>query len=178
MVHIITGDTSITEAKPNKKLREDLEELQEEFSDILISAQTSFVSQQVPLDQVRLWVTNLCVDQKENIPAFDKSELKEINTSSINEIFTFLTRHEVWDILNFRVLQRMVKRFIPDDRNVKESIERYASKVDTFKNSTILLDYIRVRVNGPKEYPNHITVLAKIKSSREFDNFTLADVDE
>ena len=96
------------------------------------------------LAQVHLWVTQLCVDQKENIPAFNKSELKDINTSSISELFTFLTRHEVWDILNFRVLQRMVKQFIPGDRNVKEDIEKYASKVERFKEATLLRDYIRI----------------------------------
>ena len=109
--------------KPDPKVRQDIDELQDEFDDILVLAQESFVLRAVPLKKFRLSVTSLCVNQKQNIPMFNQSMLEVIEKSSCDEIFSFLTRMEVWDFLNFRVLQKIVKSFTQMmTRSAEESV--------------------------------------------------------
>ena len=160
--------------KPDPKVRQDIDELQDEFNDILVLAQESFESHAVPLKKFRLSVTSLCVNQKQNIPIFNQSMLEVIEKSSCDEIFSFLTRMEVWDFLNFRVLQKIVKSFIPDDDEICRRISEYAPKVEEFKKKTNLQDYIRVRASGTTPIPGYKTVMVKI--DREYNMFTLADL--
>ena len=168
----------MTEVKPNKKIREDLDMLQSEFRDILILSRKSFELHPVPLDDVRLWVASLCVDQQENIPMFDESKRVEINKSSYNELFLLLTDHEVWDALNIRELKKMVKHFAPNDEKINERIARYASKVDKFKQDTNLREYLRVRASKTNKTLNYGSFQAKLEARKDFHNFTLADVAE
>ena len=161
-------------AKP--EVRERMNELQKKFDDLLILVQNSFESNGVPLKDLRLKVTSLCVNQNQNIPMFDRSKLREINTFSCEEIFSFLTRMEVWDFLNFQVLQEIVEKFIPNDAEVSRKISEYAPEVEAFKNETNLRDYIRVRGSGANAIPQYKDVMVKIK--RDYDRFTLAQLSE
>lgn len=160
--------------KPNPIVRQNIDNLQDEFDEILILAQTSFEAHAVPLKKFRLRVTSLCVSQKQNIPMFNQSMLEVIDKSSCEEIFSFLTRMEVWDVLNFRVLQKIVETFIPDDDEVCTRIADYAPKVEEFKEATTLQDYIRVRASGASAIPGYRSIMVKI--NRDFKNFTLANL--
>ena len=119
---------------------------------------------------------SLSVSQKQNIPMFNQSMLEVIDKSSCDEIFTFLTRMEIWDALNFRVLQKILKVFLPDEGEIRKRIDVYASKVEKFKDDTILQDYIRVRASGTTAIPGYGTVMVKV--DKYYNTFTLADVAE
>ena len=173
MIQILTGPRA-TEVKPNPEVRKELDELQDEFDDILDLAQESFESHAVPLGKLRVRVTSLCVNREQNIPMFNQSMLEVIDKSSCNEIFTFLTRLQVWDALNFRVLQKIVEKCIPNDDEVCKRIHEYVPKVEKFKEKTNLRDYIRVRASGPNAIPGYRTVMVKVK--KFYNTFTLADV--
>ena len=162
--------------KPNPEVRQMIDELEDEFDDVLVLVQRSFESNAVPLNEFRLRVTRLCVSQKQNIPVFNQSMLEVINQSSCDEIFSFLTRMEVWDILNFRVLQKIVKTHIPDDAEVHRKIDEYSQRVEKFKEITMLRDFIRVRTSGTTAIPGYRTVMVKIK--RDYNTFTLANLAE
>ena len=153
-----------------------MNELQKNFDDLLLLAQNSFESHDVPLKDLRLKVTSLCVNQKQNIPMFDRSKFGEINTFSCEEIFSFLTRMEVWDFLNFQVLQEIVEKFIPNDAEVSRKISEYAPQIEAFKNETNLRDYIRVRGSGANAIPEYRDVTVKMK--RDYNTFTLAQLSE
>ena len=153
-----------------------MNELQKKFDDLLLLAQKSFSSHAVPLKEFRLKVTCLCVNQKQNIPLFNHSKFGEINSFSSEEIFSFLTRMEVWDFLNFQVLEEIVERFIPNDAEVGGKISEYAPEVEAFKNTTNLQDYIRVRGTGANVTPEYRDVMVKIQ--RDYNRFTLADLAE
>lgn len=146
--------------------------LQENFDDVLVLVQRSFKSHPVPPEDLRLRVTSLCVSQKQNIPFYNKSMLEVINKQSCEEIFSFLTRLEAWDFLNFYILQEIVKKCIPDDTDVQEKIDEHAREVEKFKETTLLQDYMRVRCSGATPIPGYRTVMVKIEQS--YRNFTLA----
>ena len=150
--------------------------MQEEFDDILLQAQESFRLNDVPLEKFRLKATSLCVSKKHNIPMFEESKLEKINTYSCDELFHLLTRMEVWDILNFQVLQGIVKKFIPNDIETCRRIGTYALKVSEFKEATLLRDYVRIKASGTKAMPGYTTVMVKINEN--YGTFTLANVAE
>ena len=162
--------------KPNLEVRKELDELQDEFDDILVLAQEAFESHAVPLKKLRLTVTSLCINREQSIPMFNQSKLEVINTSSCDELFTFLIRMQVWDALNFHILKKIVEKYIPNDAEICKRIHDYAPKVEKFKKKTNLRDYIRIRASGPTAIPGYRTVMVKVN---KFDNtFTLADVAE
>ena len=161
-------------AKP--EVRKKIKELQKKFDDVLLLAQKSFELHDVPLKQLHLKVTSLCVNQKQNIPLFNHSKFEEVNALSCEEIFSFLTRMEIWDFLNFQVLEEIVVKFIPNDTEVSGKISEYAREVEAFKNETNLRDYIRVRASGANAIPEYRDIMVKIE--RDYDRFTLADLSE
>ena len=163
-----------TKIKAKREVRQKIKELQKKFDEVLLLAQKSFKSCDVPLSELRLKVISLCVSQKQNIPLFDQSEVEKISTFSYDEIFSFLTSKEVWDFLNFDVLQEIVKRFIPDDTEVSRKISEYAPQVEAFKNETNLRDYIRVRGSGANAIPEYKDLMVKIE--RDYNTFTLTDL--
>ena len=163
-----------TKLKAKPEVRKKINVLQKKFDDVLLLAQKSFKSRAVPLSELRLKVTSLCVSQKQNIPLFDQSEIRLINTYSYEEIFTFLTSKEVWGFLNFQVLQEIVEQFIPSDTEVSGKISEYTPQVDAFKDETYLQDYVRIRGSGANTIPEYRDVMVKIQ--RDYDRFTLADL--
>lgn len=159
---------------PIPQVKQTIDKLQVEFESILYLTQQSFRSDAVPVEKFRLKVASLCASQKQNIPMYDQSIKHLVILSSCDEIFSFLTHIKVWDILNFRVLQKIVEKFIPDNGKVCKKIDEYAKKVEEFKVDTYLRDYIQVRYSHSTVFPSYSTLMAKI--DRDYKKFTLADV--
>ena len=153
-----------------------MDNLQDEFNKIVISIQSRMVSENVPLKFFRQLITSLCVNQKQNIPLFSPQMINEISNYTLDEIFLFLTRNEVWDFLNFHVLTKIVKQFINDAESINQNIAVYQMRVDIFKRETYLLDYIKVRASGASPIPGCKDVMVKIEQN--YETFTLAQLSE
>lgn len=158
------------------KMRECMDNLQDEFNKIMISIQSRIASENVPLMLFRQLITSLCVSQKQNIPLFSPQMMNEIINYSFDEIFLFLTRNEVWDFLNFHVLKKIVKQFINDAESINQSIAVYQMRVDRFKRETYLPDYIKVRASGASPIPGCKDVMVKIE--RDYGTFTLEQLSD
>lgn len=176
-MHTIVGRMDVVMFdKPKREVRQKIDELQDEFDIVLLKAQDAFVANSIPLTKLRTLVTSLSVSQKQNIPVFNESMLEVINTSTYAEIFCLLTRIKVWDILNFRVLQKIVKHFIPQNDEIHACLEVYVSKVRDFKPAVTLPDYIRVRASGTTAIPGTRSLMVKI--DRIYKEFTLANLEK
>ena len=150
--------------------------LQDEFNSIMIDTESWLTSKEAPLKSFQLLITNLCVNQKQNIPLFSPEMMNKISNYTFYEAFLFLSRNEVWDFLNFHVLKKIVKQFISDAGGFNRRIAQYEVRVKTFKQETYLQDYIKVRASGAHPIPGCKDVMVKIE--QDYETFTLAQLSE
>ena len=126
------------------------------------------------LDTIRLYITGLSASVKENVPLFDDHMLEIISESTLNEIFSLLTRLGSWDFLNFYILERLAKAF--GNEELVGEIEQYGEAVEAFKEETKLTDFLRIwsgrTLHGT--LPNRKAVIVKLQA--KWPEYTLADV--
>ena len=159
--------------QPDLGVKIRLRQLEEKFNDLLVMAQKALVSQNVPVSEIHLRLTALCVDIEDNIPLFNTHVLGVIAKSMVPEIFALMTRIKAWDILNYRVLSTLLKKCIPEDE-VHGYVEQYSAEADTFKRQTLVRDYMRLR-GSSLTYPRGCTTLAA-KIEEKYNQYTLADL--
>ena len=63
------------------------------------------------------------------------------NSSNIHEIFEAITRQKLWDYLNYRPLEEIVKRFAADDPEVTSWVETYKQDLKSYKVTTKLINH-------------------------------------
>ena len=159
--------------QPDLGVKMRLRQLEEKFNDLLVMAQKALVSQNVPVSEIHLRLTALCIDIEDNIPLFNTHMLGVIAKSNVPEIFALMTRIKAWDILNYRVLTTLLKKCIPEDE-VHGYVEQYSAKADTFKRQTLVRDYVMLRGSSLTYPRGYATFSAKIEE--KYNQYTLADL--
>ena len=94
---------------------------------------------------------------------------------SLEEIILFCSRMEMWDFLNFQLLQDVANHF--GVVKLQTPLQEYSVAINDFKRKTKLVDYLRVWAgrNALSTLPNTEPVFAKIKAIK-WEEYTLADV--
>ena len=170
--HYITASSYLKE--PGKlELREAVQKLENEFGGLLCFAHNDLKG--VDATNVRIFLTQKSVSIKENIPLFEEKMAEIISRITIEEIILFCSRMEVWDFLNFQLLQDLADHFRVD--RLQSRLREYSTAVSIFKRNTKLVDFLRIWAgrNSLKTLPDSKPVFAKVKAIK-WEDYTLEDV--
>ena len=155
------------------ELKEAVQKLENDFAGLLCFAHTDL--KQVDATNVRIFLTQKSVSIKENIPLFEEKMAEIISRVTIEEIILFCSRIEVWDFLNFQLLQDLADHFRVV--GLQSRLREYSSAVSIFKQNTKLVDFLRIWAgrNSLKTLPDSKPVFAKLKAFK-WEDYTLEDV--
>ena len=65
------------------------------------------------------------------------------NMTSIRETFAAVTVNRLWSYYHYSPLERLTKRFLPNDPEIKKLMTEYKSQLTGFQLTTKLIDYIK-----------------------------------
>ena len=108
-------------------------------------------------------------------------------SSNIHEIFEAITRQKLWDYLNYRPLEEIVKRFAADDPEVTSWVETYKQDLKSYKVTTKLIDHIAAasaesippsEEEQPARYDQHHYERLSFKLKMKFTDHTLDYIDD
>lgn len=158
----------------NCTVRHNLRRIQRSFSSLLVKAFVACNRKPVPVNELRMFLTQRCVDQKSTIPLFQQSMLEIINHSSLEQIIMLMSRIGAWSFLNFHLLEEISTEF--EIHQLVEPIAAYTQEVEHFKEETTLVDFLSVwnGRSGADSIPDCKPVIVKLKE--KWPQFTLADV--
>ena len=116
--------------------------MEERFAGLLVTASAELGKLGVPVDGVMLYLTSLKASTQADVPLFDQYTLSLLNESSLNRIFTILSRTGDVNFLNFRLLEKVVKQF--GNQNLDDQVVKYREEVQRFMRETKFTDFLRV----------------------------------
>ena len=136
--------------------------MEESFASLLLTASIELRKLGVAVDEVVLYLTSLTASTQADVPLFDQYTLSLLNASSLNQVFTILSRTGAINFLNFRLLQLVVMKF--GNQNLKDQMKKYGEEVNQFMRETKFTDFYRIW-SGQAAHgsvPNHQLVIVKL----------------
>ena len=156
------------------KLSKSVREFEKKFAGLLCTAHCALKHAGITDSDIRIFLNQMSVSQKENIPLYEQRMADIISHFSIEEIILFCSRIEVWDFLNFQLLQDVADHFGVE--MLQMPLRDYIIEINNFKENTKLIDFLRVWAgrNTLNTLPDSEPVFAKIKALK-WEEYTLAD---
>ena len=138
--------------------------MEESFADLLVAASDELETLGTRVDRVRLYLTSLKASTQADLPLFDQYTLSLLNESSVNQIFTILSRTGAINFLNFRLLHLVVKKF--GNQNLKDQVEKYGEEVSKFMKETKFIDFYRIwsGQSAHGSVPNYQLLIVKLNT--------------
>jgi len=157
------------------KVSKSIREFEKRFAGLLCTTNRELKHAGVTGSDVRIFLNQMSVGQKENIPLYEQRMAEIISKFTIEEIILFCSRIELWDFLNFQLLQDVADHF--EVEKLQNPIRDYSVAINEFKRDTKLIDFLRVWAgrNALNTLPDSEPVFAKIDSLK-WEDCTLADV--
>ena len=174
MFNCVTVSSYLNE--PGKQeLSRTVRKLETNFAGLLCFAHDVLKDAGVTESHVRLFLNQMSVGQKENIPLYEQRMAEIISHVTLEEIFLFCSRIEVWNFLNFQLLQDLADHF--EVEQLKTRLQEHSTAVVAFKRNTKLMDFLRIWAgrNSLKTLPESEPIFAKLKAFK-WDDYTLEDV--
>ena len=157
------------------ELRKDVQKLETDFAGLLCFAHNALKRAHVTDADARIFLTQMSVSHKENIPLYKKQMADIISCLTLEEIILFCSRMEIWDFLNFQILQDLANHF--KVKELQSRLQDYGAAVSVFKQKTKLVDFLHIWAgrNSLKTLPDSEPVFAKLKAIK-WEDYTLEDV--
>ena len=157
------------------KLSETVQEFETEFAGLLCFAHDVLKNAGVKDSSVRIFLNQMSVSHKENIPLYAERMAEIFSHVTLEEIFLFCSRIEVWNFLNFQLLQDLADHF--EVEQLKTRLQEHNAAVVAFKRNTKLVNFLRIWAgrNSLKALPDSEPIFAKLKAFK-WEDFTLEDV--
>ena len=174
MLHCITAIRYLKEPG-DLELSRTVRKFETNFAGLLCSAHDVLKVAGVTKSHVRIFLNQMSVSQKENIPLYEQRMAEIISCLTLEEIFLFCSRNEVWNFLNFQLLQDVADHFEVEE--LQKRLQEYSTAVRVFKRNTKLVDFLRIWAgrNSLKTLPDSEPVFAKLKAIK-WEDYTLEDV--
>ena len=115
-------------------IRSNEEEIRAIFSDLLLSVQKALASKSVDVSDVQQFLVNF----------FQHSECFR-SLTTFSEIFAATTVNRLWDYQHYSPLERLTKRFLPNDQAIASSMTEYKANLTGFFLVTKIVDYIKYK---------------------------------
>ena len=135
--------------------------------------------QEVRVDALKIFLTQLYAACKENAPELDSTEqqLATHNIVTIDDVMAQFSKAGAWDFLNFSLLNELIEEY--KCSNSKEAIDEYQKEINQFKSSTKLKDFLRAwsgraSLAYMEQSGKKATVMVKVEES--WSEFTLEQV--
>ena len=123
------------------ELEAEIAKLKKDFEDLVDSIEDSFISR-VPLIKILRSIKHIPVSLSQDLGTYFREETSKIlRTDSILHLFVLLA--PMWGYLNPGLLEFLVGRFGSQDDIA--DMQKYLEKLDTFRQSVKLGDFVRVR---------------------------------
>ena len=137
------AEASNTTPKSQKGIENEIEELEEQFSDVVNKAEDRLKKSQ--LLEIKRYIRQLPVSIKHQHIKFLQGNLSAINnTNSISDIFNILSLY--WDFLNCGLLREIIHKF--GDSETQRLMDEYSEKLRDFRQRTKLRDFIDKWMGG------------------------------
>lgn len=162
----------------NGRARKDYYSLDDEFADIYTDVLHSLKSHASDsLSKFTAFLAGNCCNSMVGLPS--EQSLKE-KPKDWDEMFEKLTVIRAWDCLNYMLLKKIMQRYLfgaSDYTQLHAKLESYDSKVTTFLNDTLLLDFLDIYAEAFPSDPeiSNGCKLLKTKFCGQLDTMTLAD---
>jgi len=172
--HILVVHYLNEPAKFEPSLNENVRKFEKRFAGLLCTAYDALKHAGIDVSKIRIFLNQMSVSQKETIRLYEQQMAEIISHNSLEEIILFCSRIEVWDFLNFQLLQDVADEF--GVVHLQAPLQEYSRAIDNFKQNTKLVDFLRVWAgrNALHTLPGSQPVFAKIKG--KWEEYTLADV--
>ena len=160
--------------------RKNLNKIKGQFSSLLLEVQSALKSRQVSIDNLRNFLVHY----------FARSDWIH-NPSNLDEIFTALSVAKLWSYDQYDPLEEIVKKFLPDDDDVKKFVSDYKNQLTGFYTTTKIADFIKLSDFEESEQDpqqplptdsftlkDYRKLKLKLKINRKVSAITLSYVDE
>ena len=146
-----------------------------DFAGLLCFAHDALKDAGVTDSNIRIFLNQMSVGQKENIPLYEQRMAEIISHVTLEAIFLFCSRIEVWNFLNFQLLEDVADHF--EVKQLQTRLREYSTAVNILKRNTKLVDFLRIWAgrNSLKTLPDSKPVFAKLKAFK-WEDYTLEDV--
>ena len=128
----------------------------------------------MPIAELQVYLSQRCVDKREEIPLFEKRMNDIIHQSCHHQIFMLMSRIRAWDFLDFSLLEDAVNEFELSD--LQPEIASYTYEVNIFQAETNLSEFLQVWKNSCLEKELSACEVLIARCEGDMKNVTLADV--
>jgi len=122
------------------ELSENVRKFEKRFAGLLCTAHGALNG--IDVSKIRIFLNQMSVSQKETIHLYEQRMAEIISHKSLEEIILFCSRIEVWDFLNFQLLQDVADHFGVVHLTVP--LQEYTKAINNFKQNTKLVDFLHV----------------------------------
>ena len=164
----------IIATKVDQTMRESVDDLEEDFSRLILDVVEALDSKGVAVSSLRTYIINRpSVYGKRKVSLFSKEAKEELlKCTSIDSVFAVLTLNRAWDFLNWRLLYLIIKKF-----DLTTTFQEYVTKLDSFKQHTKLREFLDIWSMNDEVPDDHDCQPLKSKLKGSWENYTLADLD-
>ena len=144
--------------------RKNKQKIYGKFAKLLMKVCRKLREMPINIDDLEIFLKGFFPE--ESIPEF----------SNISDIFKIITDHKLWNYWNYFPLKELVEVFAADDKEIMSWLESYKQDLNSYKETTKLIDYITVKEQQPARYDWHY--YRKLKLNMKFTSHTLNYIDE
>ena len=151
-----------------------MKKLQRKFASLLRKSFVAFQCMPDSAGGLRVFLNQLCADEKGSIQLFEKQVLVITSHSTVEETFLLMSQMGAWDFINYHMLESVISEFELGD--LSQPMNKHNEEIGAFMDETYLSDYLIVW-DGCREMKSMIDrapVIAKLKD--KWGTYTLADI--
>ena len=160
--------------KTSLEIQNEASILEEQFHSIVRSAFSAIAAQNISVDMFIAGLANLSLERKALHKDFLEKLCSDISKeSTLGKVWFKLSTY--WNFLNYFLLEQVVCEF--GDRNIKDSMEDYKSKLKVFRCNTCLHDFAKYSTKISADLTVEDFHLLSMKLKKNWEKCTLEDLE-
>ena len=157
-----------------ESIQNEASKLEEQFRSIVRSAFSAIAVQNISVDMFVAGLANLSLERKALHKDFLEKLCSDISKeSTLGKVWLKLSTY--WNFLNYFLLEQVICEF--GDRNIKDSMEDYKSKLKVFRCNTCLHDFAKYSTTISADLTVEDFHLLAMKLKKNWEKCTLEDLE-
>ena len=149
-------------------LRANIEALEDEFFNLAEQLHLKMLHKSV--DDVKCSIINLPSYVNKFIHKLWNDIEASYSIKTVNDLFTILNT-KVWSFLDYYLLEQLIRKF--GDDALKERMKSYICRIQNFKETTLVVDFIKCWGGHKREIPGYVKL--EVKCARR--DMTIAELE-